>query len=472
MIWLIVFVFICGQIEQFNCASEPTDRKVNFDETSEYDDLYWYELTPSSLDGSELLNPLINDTTGTLKKYNITDNQPGIPFHLIIRLVDARTSKPLVGAYVYVWHVNIFGYDLGQNSVRRSRRFDPFEENFEEFHGKEHHPHDRPWKFNDEPDHGRIFEQHLRQDYGRSARQFPPPNGRPEFELNEAFIQFDGPKSREPFRPHEINGSPHEQWWNNFNESYENSSIPDSNSSYSLNDYEVTTKSQDSENYTTVSKEMGAYSWHPLGSTESVIDETITESLDLENFTESETNETIPYSWDPSIREPANETYSYNNDSSFTTESVNYVPTFSNLTKVNVTSNHTVEQKPYANETQRHFLQGYQITDFKGDVSFVTIVPGWIANRSLHVNVHVYLDKSQETATFVGQLYFPNEFADKLKSVSMYSQANRLNLTKNYQDEIFNSNNGNSTVLTLETIGSGYQSIITLGIDPLKTIKP
>lgn len=119
------------------------------------------------------------------------------------------------------------------------------------------------------------------------------------------------------------------------------------------------------------------------------------------------------------------------------------------------------------------FLRGHQITDPQGDVSFKTIIPGWISKRTNHIYVRVTLDSTSESAIYNGQLFFEEKFLELVKVSFPYSlHLKKINFITNQDDLVYNTNHqGAETTLSLAELGSGYQTIITLGVDPSKVIK-
>ena len=89
--------------------------------------------------------------------------------------------------------------------------------------------------------------------------------------------------------------------------------------------------------------------------------------------------------------------------------------------------------------TGYHFLRGRQTTDTHGQVSFVSIYPGWYPGRAPHIHVEV-LDKNQQSL-LVTQIAFPDEISEEVYATDHYKGSAD---TTNIRDGIFrNSLEGN-----------------------------
>lgn len=89
--------------------------------------------------------------------------------------------------------------------------------------------------------------------------------------------------------------------------------------------------------------------------------------------------------------------------------------------------------------TDVHFLRGRQKTDANGQVSFISIFPGWYRGRAPHIHVEV-LDSS-ENSIRVTQIAFPEDITDTVYTTEGY---NGTADTSNNSDNVFaNSLEGN-----------------------------
>jgi protocatechuate 3,4-dioxygenase beta subunit len=119
--------------------------------------------------------------------------------------------------------------------------------------------------------------------------------------------------------------------------------------------------------------------------------------------------------------------------------------------------------------TTETWLRGYQLTDAKGTVTFVTIVPGWYSGRTTHIHLRLRSSYSSASSTTDGtnttQLFFTQTFDDTLAtSVTPYS-AEGKNPTTNAGDHVFNGETNGANVLAVAgNATSGYVASITLGL--------
>ena len=68
--------------------------------------------------------------------------------------------------------------------------------------------------------------------------------------------------------------------------------------------------------------------------------------------------------------------------------------------------------------TSEHFLRGRQTTDGDGNVSFISIYPGWYPGRAPHIHFEI-LD-SDGKSLLIGQTAFPNEISKTVYADSNY----------------------------------------------------
>lgn len=82
--------------------------------------------------------------------------------------------------------------------------------------------------------------------------------------------------------------------------------------------------------------------------------------------------------------------------------------------------------------TSVHFLRGRQTSDTSGNVSFISIYPGWYQGRAPHVHVEVL--SSSGTSLLVTQIAFPETISSQVYSSTNYAahgQADTANATDN-----------------------------------------
>jgi protocatechuate 3,4-dioxygenase beta subunit len=81
-----------------------------------------------------------------------------------------------------------------------------------------------------------------------------------------------------------------------------------------------------------------------------------------------------------------------------------------------------------------HFLRGRQTTDANGEVTFISIYPGWYRGRAPHIHVEA-LDKSGKSL-LVTQIAFPENISSQVYSSALYSEHGQADTT-NSSDNVF-----------------------------------
>jgi protocatechuate 3,4-dioxygenase beta subunit len=115
------------------------------------------------------------------------------------------------------------------------------------------------------------------------------------------------------------------------------------------------------------------------------------------------------------------------------------------------------------------WLRGYQITDARGRVTFVTIIPGWYQGRTTHIHLRIRSSYSAASSTSDGtnttQLFFNQALVDTLSmSVAPYDTEG-VNPTTNATDHVYAQEVEGANLLVLEgDIASGYTASVTLGL--------
>lgn len=119
----------------------------------------------------------------------------------------------------------------------------------------------------------------------------------------------------------------------------------------------------------------------------------------------------------------------------------------------------------YFNTTGRKFLRGYQVTDDRGQVRFITIYPGWYPQRTPHLH---YKIRSPAAAAapyeFVGQLYFDEAMSDRVYARAPYAARGKRTVS-NLTDRIYRSNGGRQSLLTVEPAKDGYTASFDVAIE-------
>ena len=119
--------------------------------------------------------------------------------------------------------------------------------------------------------------------------------------------------------------------------------------------------------------------------------------------------------------------------------------------------NHPLQQKDY---TEVSFLRGRQITNENGEVSFISIFPGWYPGRAPHIHVDVLRDGKILLST---QIAFPEKSTAEVYATRGYRGKED---TINEQDGVFrNSLSGNMADSVIGNLDDGYtlHKVITVG---------
>ncbi|WP_286969289.1 intradiol ring-cleavage dioxygenase [Flavobacterium sp. UBA4854] len=84
--------------------------------------------------------------------------------------------------------------------------------------------------------------------------------------------------------------------------------------------------------------------------------------------------------------------------------------------------------------TSVHFLRGRQTSNSSGEVSFISIYPGWYQGRAPHVHVEVL--SSSGTSLLVTQIAFPETISSEVYSSTNYAAHGQAD-TANTKDNVF-----------------------------------
>ncbi|MEA5623228.1 intradiol ring-cleavage dioxygenase [Nostoc sp. UHCC 0251] len=115
------------------------------------------------------------------------------------------------------------------------------------------------------------------------------------------------------------------------------------------------------------------------------------------------------------------------------------------------------------NTVGKKFLRGYQITDAKGNVQFVTIYPGWYQGRTVHIHFKVRTNGiSGQGYEFTSQLYFDDAISDRVYTQAPYASKGQRT-QKNADDGIF-ADGGEQMLLKLTKNGQGYAATFDVGL--------
>ena len=111
------------------------------------------------------------------------------------------------------------------------------------------------------------------------------------------------------------------------------------------------------------------------------------------------------------------------------------------------------------NTVGRKFLRGYQVSDAKGFVQYLTVYPGWYSGRTVHIHARVRLfTGDQVTTNFATQFFFDDSITDQVFQTAPYNQR-RVRDTLNAADSIY------TTADCLTSVQDGVETGLTLATD-------
>ncbi len=111
--------------------------------------------------------------------------------------------------------------------------------------------------------------------------------------------------------------------------------------------------------------------------------------------------------------------------------------------------------------TTVHFLRGRQTTDVNGNVSFISIYPGWYQGRAPHVHVEVL--NSSGTSLLVTQIAFPEDISSKVYSSTSYASHGQSD-TSNTNDNVFSDSLSSELATITGNLTDGYTLLKTIRV--------
>ncbi|MGH7561849.1 MAG: intradiol ring-cleavage dioxygenase [Gemmatimonadales bacterium] len=109
------------------------------------------------------------------------------------------------------------------------------------------------------------------------------------------------------------------------------------------------------------------------------------------------------------------------------------------------------DQQGLFDTREKKFLRGYQVSDAKGAVEFLTIYPGWYPGRTPHIHFKVRLYAGQRRSyEFTSQLYFDDAFTDRIYARPPYSRPGER--VTNGRDGIYRREGGDKLMLALTEV--------------------
>lgn len=103
--------------------------------------------------------------------------------------------------------------------------------------------------------------------------------------------------------------------------------------------------------------------------------------------------------------------------------------------------------------TSVHFLRGRQTTDSKGEVSFLSIFPGWYQGRAPHIHVEVL--STSGSSLLVTQIAFPETVSSTVYSSTNYAGHGQAD-TSNTKDNVFSDSLADELATLTGNLTDGY----------------
>jgi protocatechuate 3,4-dioxygenase beta subunit len=114
----------------------------------------------------------------------------------------------------------------------------------------------------------------------------------------------------------------------------------------------------------------------------------------------------------------------------------------------------------YGTQTTQTYLRGIQTTNANGEVTFVTIYPGWYQGRATHIHVEVTINGVSRKVT---QMAFPESVNNAVHTSGVYSSRG-TNPMSNLADGIFADSLSSEIVTPAGDSTSGYSATFQVGI--------
>jgi protocatechuate 3,4-dioxygenase beta subunit len=114
----------------------------------------------------------------------------------------------------------------------------------------------------------------------------------------------------------------------------------------------------------------------------------------------------------------------------------------------------------YGTQTAATFLRGIQTTNASGEVTFVTIYPGWYQGRATHIHAEVTMNGRSVKAT---QIAFPETINNSVHTSGVYASRG-TNPMSNSSDGIFADSLASELVTPAGSASSGFSASFQIGI--------
>jgi protocatechuate 3,4-dioxygenase beta subunit len=110
------------------------------------------------------------------------------------------------------------------------------------------------------------------------------------------------------------------------------------------------------------------------------------------------------------------------------------------------------------------FLRGYQLSDSRGRVRFITVLPGWYQGRTVHIHLKVRTTGTDGNPyEFTSQLFFSEEFDAAFLATDPYAAKGTPDTT-NATDGIYQTV-GDQMLLAPKRQGRGWSACFAIGLD-------
>jgi len=114
----------------------------------------------------------------------------------------------------------------------------------------------------------------------------------------------------------------------------------------------------------------------------------------------------------------------------------------------------------YGSQTSQTYLRGIQTTDANGQVTFMTIYPGWYQGRATHIHIEVTMSGRSVKVT---QIAFPETINNAVYATGVYASRGS-NPTANLQDGIFADSLSSELVTPSGNPAAGYSASYQVGV--------
>lgn len=115
----------------------------------------------------------------------------------------------------------------------------------------------------------------------------------------------------------------------------------------------------------------------------------------------------------------------------------------------------------YGTQAGQTFLRGIQTTNATGEVTFITIYPGWYQGRATHIHAEVVINGQ---SVKISQLAFPDSINNAVHSTGAYVTGRGLNPVSNASDTIFADSLSQQLVTPVGSPTAGYTAYWQIGI--------